>query len=86
MYPKFKHRVYTDKEFKIFYRDTELMHCLFVTGKRLAHAGLAQREAWLTALYFLKSQLRELRRALPSFSRSSLVLMEEKQPNKLIST
>lgn len=24
MYPEFKHTVYTDKEFKIFYRDTEL--------------------------------------------------------------
>lgn len=84
MYPEFKHTRYTDKEFKIFYGDTELssffMHYFLVTGKRLACAGLAQREVWLTDLCFLKIQLRELR-ALPSFSRNSLVLIEEKQPS-----
>lgn len=57
------------------------MHYFLVTGKRLACAGLAQREAWQTDLCFLKSQLRELIRALPSFSRNSSVLIEEKQPS-----
>lgn len=36
------------------------MHCLFVTGKILARAGLAQREAWWTDLCFFKGQLKEL--------------------------